>query len=153
MPGPVEPYFKMIITQTFWLPDKISWKRIIVHWREARLQTMNRKVVWLDFYLEFLFPSAIWIDYKTLHNFIFTKELSMYYSRVRNKHTPTFINFWDFFQGLQSYYGLKRLKFYYISLHILRGYIYSFCQIFQRLHKFKGLRLFRTRSRVLGLSV
>ena len=36
------------------------------------------------------------------------------YSRVRNKHTPRFINFWKFFQGLQSYYGLKRLKFYYI---------------------------------------
>ena len=50
------------------------------------------------------------------------------YSRVRNKHTPTFINFWNFFQGLPSYCGLKRLKFYYISLHILRGYpsfIYS----------------------------
>ena len=66
------------------------------------------------------------------------------YSRVRNKHSPTFINFWNFFQGLWSYYGLKRLKFYYISLHILRGYVYSFCQIFQRLRLFKGLRLFRT---------
>ena len=55
-----------------------------------------------------------------------------------------FINFWNFFQGLQSYYGLKGLKFYYISLHILRGYVYSFCQIFQRLCLFKGLRLFRT---------
>ena len=66
------------------------------------------------------------------------------YSRVRNKHSPTFINFLNFFQGLRSYYGLKRLKFYYISLHILRGYVYSFCQIFQRLRLFKGLRLFRT---------
>ena len=26
-----------------------------------------------------------------------------------------------FFQGLRSYYRLKRLKFYFISLHILRG--------------------------------
>ena len=43
-----------------------------------------------------------------------------------------------FFQGLQSYYRLKRLKFYYISLHILRGYVYSFCQNFQRLYLFKG---------------
>ena len=67
MPSPVDPYFKWIITQ-IWLPDKFSWKRIIVHWREPRLQTTNRKVVWLDFYLEFLFPSAIWIDYKTLHS-------------------------------------------------------------------------------------
>ena len=66
------------------------------------------------------------------------------YSRVRNKHTPTFINFWNFFQGLRSYYGLKRLKFYWISLHILRGYVYSFSHIFQRLRLFKGLRLFRT---------
>ena len=40
---------------------------------------------------------------------------------------------------------LKYLKFTtYIRLHILRGYIYSFCQIFQRLRLFKGLRLFRT---------
>ena len=66
------------------------------------------------------------------------------YSRVRNKRTPTFIKFWNFFQGLWSYYGLKRLQFYYISLHILRGYVYYFCQIFQRLRLFKGLRLFRT---------
>ena len=66
------------------------------------------------------------------------------YSRVRNKHTPTFINFWNFFQGVRSYSGLKRLSFYYISLHILRGYVYSFCQIFQRLCLFKGLRLFQT---------
>ena len=35
------------------------------------------------------------------------------YSRFRNKHSPTFINFWNFYQGLRSYYGLKRLKFYY----------------------------------------
>ena len=35
------------------------------------------------------------------------------------------------FQGLRSYYEFKRLKFYYISLYILRGYVYSF---FQRLH-------------------
>jgi hypothetical protein len=56
----------------------------------------------------------------------------------------TFINFWNFFQGLRSYYGLKRLKLYYINLHILRGYVHCFCQIFQRLRLFKGLRLFRT---------
>ena len=67
-------------------------------------------------------------------------------SRVRNKHTPTFINFRNFFQGLRSYYGLNRPKFYYISLNILRGYIYSFCHIFHRLRLFKALRLFRTSS-------
>jgi hypothetical protein len=61
------------------------------------------------------------------------------YSRVRNKHTPTFINFWIFLQGLWSYYGLNRLKFYNIRLHILKGYVYSFCQIFQRLCLFKGV--------------
>ena len=66
------------------------------------------------------------------------------YSRVCNKYSPTFINFWNFFQGLRSYYGLKRLTFYYISLNILRGYVYSFCQIFQRLRLFKVLCLFRT---------
>ena len=46
------------------------------------------------------------------------------YSRVRNKHSPMFIKFW------KSYYGLKRLKFYYISLHILRGYVYFFLSNF-----------------------
>ena len=80
----------------------------------------------------------------------FSKDIIYYlssitsYSRVRNKRTPTIINFWNFFQGLWSYYGLKRHKFYYISLHILRGYVYYFCQIFQRLRLFKGLRLFQT---------
>ena len=38
--------------------------------------------------------------------------------------TPMFTNFWNFFHELQSYYRLQRLKFYYISLHILRGYIF-----------------------------
>ena len=66
------------------------------------------------------------------------------YCRVQNKRIPSFINFWNFIQGLQSYCGLKSLKFYYISLHILSGYVYSFCQIFQRLRLFKELRLFRT---------
>ena len=37
--------------------------------------------------------------------------------------------------------GLKDLNF---TTHILRGYIYSFCQIFQRPRLFKGLHLFRT---------
>ena len=44
----------------------------------------------------------------------------------RKYGTPTFINFWNYFQGLRSYYVLKRLIFYYISLHILRGYVYIF---------------------------
>ena len=44
-------------------------------------------------------------------------------------------------RGYNLITGLKRLKFYYISLHILRGYVYSFCQILQRLRLFKGLRL------------
>ena len=74
----------------------------------------------------------------------YTYLLTNTYSRVPNKNTPTFINFWNFFQGLRSYYGLKSLKFQYISLHILKGYVYSFCQIFQRLRLFKGLRLFQT---------
>ena len=75
---------------------------------------------------------------------ILTLAESFYYTRVRNKRTPTFIIFWIFFQGLRSYYGLKRHKFYYISSRILRSYVYSFCQIFQTLRLFKGLRLFRT---------
>ena len=46
------------------------------------------------------------------------------YSRVRNKRTTTFINFWIFFQGLWSYYRLKKLYILYKFEH------------------FKGLRLF-----------
>ena len=32
---------------------------------------------------------------------------------------PKVITFWNFFQGLWSYYGLKRPKSYYMKLHIL----------------------------------
>ena len=63
-----------------------------------------------------------------------------------------FIDFWNFLQGLQSYCGQKILKFHYMSLHIWRGYVYSFCQIFQRLHLFKGLRLFQTLEYVKKVS-
>ena len=45
---------------------------------------------------------------------------------------------------------VKRLTFYYISLHILRGYVYSFCQIFQRLRLFKGLRLFQSLEQIVS---
>ena len=54
-----------------------------------------------------------------------TDSKEAFYSRVRNKCTHTSINFWNLFQELQSYYGLQKLKFYYISLYILRGYVYS----------------------------
>ena len=37
------------------------------------------------------------------------------YSRVRNKHTPMFIDFWNFFQEPLSYYGLKRLCLFFLS--------------------------------------
>ena len=64
------------------------------------------------------------------------------YFRFENKRTTlSLLIFRFFFQGLQSYCGLKRLKFYpghkFAHLHI-----FSFCQIFQRLFSFKGLRLF-----------
>ena len=75
---------------------------------------------------------------------VMSVDISFRSGAIFFKRTPTFINFLNFFQGLRSYCELKRLKFYYISLHILRGYIYSFCQIFQRLRLFKGLRLFQT---------
>jgi len=66
------------------------------------------------------------------------------YSRVRNKRTPTLINFLTFFQGLQPYSGLHRAYFSSISIRYKWGYAYSFCQIFQGLRLFKGLRLFQT---------
>ena len=68
---------------------------------------------------------------------ILTDFFSLVNYWVRNKRTPTFIIFWNFFQG-------DGLFTDHITLHILRGYIYSFFQIFQRLRLFKGLRLFRT---------
>ena len=60
------------------------------------------------------------------------------YSWVRNKHSPTLINFLFFFQGLRPYSGLHRAYFSSISIRYKWGYAYSFCQIFQ------GLRLFQT---------
>ena len=63
------------------------------------------------------------------------------YSRVWNKYNTIFIIFWNFFS--RGYSLIKDLKDY-KSLHILGGNLYSFCQIFQRLHLFKGLCLFRT---------
>jgi hypothetical protein len=65
------------------------------------------------------------------------------YSRVRNKHTPRLINFLTFFQGLQPYSGLHRAYFSSISVRYKWGYACSFCQIFQGLCLFKGVRLFQ----------
>ena len=66
------------------------------------------------------------------------------YSRVRNKHSPTLINFLTFFQGLRPYSGLHRTYFSSINIRYKWGYAYSFRQIFQGLCLFKGLRLFQT---------
>ena len=55
------------------------------------------------------------------------------YSRVRNKHTPTLINFLTFFQGLRPYSWLHRAYLSSISIRYKWGYAYSFCQIFQGL--------------------
>ena len=66
------------------------------------------------------------------------------YSRVRNKHTPTLINFWTFFQWLRLYSGLHRAYFSSMIIMYKWGYAYSFCQIFQRLRLFKGLHSFQT---------
>ena len=63
--------------------------------------------------------------------------------RVWNKHTPTFIIIF-FSRGYGLITDLKDIYYLHISWHILRGYVYCFCQIFQRLRLFKGLRLFRT---------
>ena len=60
------------------------------------------------------------------------------YSRVRNKHSPTLINFLTFFQGLLPYSRLHRANFSSISIRYNWGYAYSFCQNFQ------GLCLFQT---------
>ena len=66
------------------------------------------------------------------------------YFRVRNKHTPTLINFLTFFQGLLPYSRLHRAYFSSMNIRYKWGYAYSFCQIFHVLRLFKGLRLFQT---------
>ena len=87
-------------------------------------------------------PLQLAILYTVIQSWLFHLEISTLESGI---NIPLrLLIFGIFFQGLWSYYGLKRLKFYYISLHILRGYVYSFCQIFQRQRLFKGLRLFVT---------
>ena len=69
---------------------------------------------------------------------------SIRYSRVRNKHSPTLINFLTFFQGLRPYSGLHRAYLSGISIRYKWAYAYSFCQIIQGLRLFKGVRLFQT---------
>ena len=86
----------------------------------------------------------MFIIWKINLNFHIPRASNFEYSRIWNKHTPTFIIFGIFSRGYSLIIDLKRLKFYYISSHILMGYVYSFCQIFQKLHLFKGPRLFRT---------
>ena len=66
------------------------------------------------------------------------------YSRVRNKRSPTFLNFLTSFQGLRPYSGPNRAYFSSLSIRYKWGYAYSFCQSFQGLRLFKGLRLFQT---------
>ena len=66
------------------------------------------------------------------------------YSRFRNKHSPRLINFLTFFQGLRPYSGIHRVYLSNISIRYKWGYAYSFCQNFQGLRLFKGVRLFRT---------
>ena len=89
-----------------------------------------------------IYGKAIFLQFRQnnlyLGNLLVVLEELLHYSRFQNKHTPMFIIFLEFFSGATG------LNFYYISLHILRGYVYSFSQIFQRLHLFKGLHLFRT---------
>ena len=69
---------------------------------------------------------------------------SLRYSRVRNKHTPTLINFLTFFQGLWPYSGLHRAYLSSMSIRYKWGYTYFFCQIFEGLRLFKGVCLFQT---------
>ena len=66
------------------------------------------------------------------------------YSRVWNKHTPTLIKFLTFFQGLWPYSGLHRAYLSSISIRYKWGYAYSFCQIYQGICLFNGVRLFQT---------
>ena len=74
------------------------------------------------------------------------------YSRVRNKHSPTLINFLTFFQGLHLFSGLHRAYLSSLSRRYKRSYtLVFFCQIFQGLCLFKGLRLFQTLEYVLNL--
>ena len=64
--------------------------------------------------------------------------LSFVYSRVRNKHSPTLIIFFTFFQGLRPYSGLHRAYLSSISVRYKWGFAYSFSKIFQGLCLFKG---------------
>ena len=76
-------------------------------------------------------------DFLACSLFYPVRRCSVCYSRVRNKHSPTLINF-------LTYSGLHRAYFSSISIRYKWGYAYSFCQIFQGLRLFKGLCLFQT---------
>ena len=70
----------------------------------------------------------------------FEESFALRYSRVPNKHRPTFINFGSFFQGLRSY--LRQLHYY------LGVYVYCFSQFFPGSTLIWGPTLIRN-SRVL----
>ena len=59
------------------------------------------------------------------------------YSRVRNKRSPTIINFLTFFQGLRPYFGLH-------SRGKNGATIILFAKFSRGLRSFKGVRLFQT---------
>ena len=73
------------------------------------------------------------------------------YSRLRNKHRGTLINFWIFFPEATSFFKRvihkkksKILSFDEVGYDFSRGYVYCFSQMFQALRLFKGLRLFQS---------
>ena len=89
-------------------------------------------ILWISFQSSQIYLSPEKLRKCFLFNFAktlkFLNDEIYKYSRVRNKHSPTLINFLSFFQGLWSYSGLHRA--YFSSITYKWGYACFFCQIF-----------------------
>ena len=111
---------------------RLGFAQFLLHWTYCKIPIWG----------QILYQIAL--KYVSIHSIKSTYLESITYSRVRNKHSPTLINFLTFFQGLRPYSGLHRAYLSSISIRYKWGYAYSFCQIFQGLRLFKGVRLFQT---------
>ena len=78
----------------------------------------RQKLKWKSWQID-LANGCIKEEWGTMHKGAFWKNCVWWqlndhqfdYSRIQNKRTPKVINFLNFFQGPQSYYGLKDLNF------------------------------------------
>ena len=100
---------RLLIFKIFSLPTRLIWTYTLIKIQIIFLPTCLLSTIFYFFYL-FLMLFAAFFCYKCLNNAFFHLFSSFYYSRVRNKRSPTIINFLTFFQGLRPYSGLHSIR-------------------------------------------